>query len=136
MKTRPIPIPIVAARAIADLYDYDQVIIVARKVGEQPSGEHVTTYGRNKIHCDIAAKIGDFLKYKIIGWVRNEKDAELKPPSVEKDNSKSQSDYLDKLAMALCRFENSENVEKYFHKYKSTWYERAAIIAAIKQDDT
>ena len=33
------PIPISAAKHIAKEYDYDQVVIIARKVGE---GEHVT----------------------------------------------------------------------------------------------
>lgn len=59
------PIPIKAAQAIADKYGYDQIIIVARAIGE---GEHVTTYGRDKANCDVAARIGDFLKYKIMGW--------------------------------------------------------------------
>ena len=62
-------IPIKAAKKISDKYGYDQVIIVARAVG---FGEHVTTYGKDKVHCDVAAKIGDFLKYKIMGW-SNEK---------------------------------------------------------------
>jgi len=62
-------IPIVRARDIAERYGYDQVIIYARKVGEG-GGEHMTTYGRTKQHCDIAAKIGDFLKYKIMGWTQ------------------------------------------------------------------
>lgn len=60
-------IPISAAAHIAREYGYDQVIIYARKVGE---GEHVTTYGRNRQHCDVAARIGNFLKYKIFQWVR------------------------------------------------------------------
>lgn len=58
-------IPISAAQAIADTYGYDQVIIIARHVGH---GEHVTTYGRDKANCDVAARIGEFLKYKIMGW--------------------------------------------------------------------
>lgn len=62
-------IPIAAAQRIADEYDYDQVFIFARKVG-QDGGEHMTTYGRTKEHCDIAAKIGDLLKYKIMGWTK------------------------------------------------------------------
>jgi hypothetical protein len=64
------PIPISAAERIAKLYDYDQVIVIARKVGsgDTEHGEHVTTYGRDKQHCDIAARIGDFLKYKVMGW--------------------------------------------------------------------
>ena len=61
-------IPIKAAAHIAHTYDYDQVVIIARKVGE---GEHVTTYGATKQHCEIAAKIGDFIKYKIMGWEKS-----------------------------------------------------------------
>jgi len=60
-------IPIKSAEAIAKEFGYDQVIIVARKVGNQ-GGEHVTTYGRDKKHCDIAAECGEFLKYKIMKW--------------------------------------------------------------------
>ena len=64
------PIPIVAARDIAEKYGYDQVIIIARKVGETPAphGEHCTTYGRDRANCDVAARIGDFLKFKVMGW--------------------------------------------------------------------
>lgn len=64
------PIPISAGKEIAEKYDYDQVVIIARKIGEN-GGEHVTTYGVNKVHCDIAARIGDFLKYKVMGWKRD-----------------------------------------------------------------
>lgn len=62
-------IPITAAKEIAAKYGYDQVVIYARKVDtdEQPGGEHMTTYGINKVHCGIAAKIGDTLK-KFMGW--------------------------------------------------------------------
>lgn len=60
-------IPIRAAEKIAQDYGYDQVIVIARKVGDD-GGEHVTTYGRNKAHCDAAARTGDFLKHKIMGW--------------------------------------------------------------------
>lgn len=63
-------IPISAAECIAELYGYDQVIIIARKVGEDPAphGEHCTTYGRNKAHCDVAARCGEFLTRKVMGW--------------------------------------------------------------------
>ncbi len=63
------PIPIAAAERIAKDYGYDQVVIIARKVGED-GGEHCTTYGRTKEHCGVAARIGDFLKYKVMGWAR------------------------------------------------------------------
>ena len=63
------PIPVEQAKILASEYGYDQVIIIARKVGDD-GGEHVTTYGVNKAHCSAAAKIGDFLKYKIMGWTK------------------------------------------------------------------
>jgi hypothetical protein len=64
------PIPISAAKRIATEYGYDQVVIIARKIGgpEDVHGEHCTTYGVNKEHCEIASKIGDFIKYKIMLW--------------------------------------------------------------------
>lgn len=64
-------IPVSAAEKIAKAYGYDQVIIVARKVSYTdvgPGGESVTTYGRDKAHCDVAARIGNFLKFKIMNW--------------------------------------------------------------------
>jgi len=61
------PIPIKAGKEIAEKYGYDQIIIIGRKTG-QDGCEHVTTYGVNKTHCDVAAQIGNFLKYKIMGW--------------------------------------------------------------------
>ena len=66
------PIPISAAEQIAKRYGYDQVVIIARRVGDdpEPCGEHLTTYGRNKTHCDVAARIGGFLKFKVMGWTR------------------------------------------------------------------
>ena len=62
-------IPIKAAKRIADEYGYDQVVIYARKVGNDPAphGEHMTTYGVNAVHCAVAAKMGDVLK-RFMGW--------------------------------------------------------------------
>lgn len=62
-------IPIKAAQRIAEEYGYDQVVVYARKVGTdpEPHGEHMTTYGVNKEHCGVAARIGDTLK-KFMGW--------------------------------------------------------------------
>jgi hypothetical protein len=66
-------IPITCAKRIAEEYGYDQVMIYARKVGDS-GGEHMTTYGATKAHCSAMARIGDFLKYKIMGWTQvNEK---------------------------------------------------------------
>lgn len=60
-------IPIQAAQHIAKEYGFDQVVIIARKVGDD-GWESVTTYGKNKEHCAVAAKIGNFIKYKIMKW--------------------------------------------------------------------
>jgi hypothetical protein len=60
-------IPISAAKQVADKYGYDQIVVIGRRVGDG-GGEHCTTYGRTKEHCRIAARIGDFLKYKVMGW--------------------------------------------------------------------
>lgn len=71
MSTRPIlEIPVSAAKDIADRYGYDQVVIIARRVGDEPEphGEHVTTYARDKAHCGVAARVGNFIKHKIMGW--------------------------------------------------------------------
>lgn len=65
-----VEIPISAGKLIADKYGYDQVVIVARKVG---GNEHVTTYGVDKANCDVAAKIGNFFKYKLMGWPEDTK---------------------------------------------------------------
>lgn len=63
-------IPISEAKSLAQKYGYDQVMIYARRCHDsvEPHGEHMTTYGRNREHCEAAAKIGDFLKFKIMGW--------------------------------------------------------------------
>lgn len=63
------PIPIQAAKRIAKEYGYDQVLIYGRRCHDtpEPHGEHMTTYGRTREHCDVAARIGDTLK-KFMGW--------------------------------------------------------------------
>lgn len=60
-------LPIVAARRIARLYGFHQVVIVARRVGEG-GVEVVTTYGVDAENCDVARRIGEFFKYKLMGW--------------------------------------------------------------------
>ena len=64
MKTKTIPIRV--ARDIARGFGYDQVIVFARKVGED-GVEHMTTYGVNKAHCDSAAQQGRVLQ-RFMGW--------------------------------------------------------------------
>lgn len=59
------PIPISAGKRIAEEFGYDQVVIVGRRVG---GFEHVTTYGKDKENCRVAARMGDFFKHKLMGW--------------------------------------------------------------------
>ena len=63
------PIPVSAAKRIADEFGYDQVVIYARRVGDSPApyGEHLTTYGVNKEHCAVAARMGEVLA-DFMGW--------------------------------------------------------------------
>ena len=75
MKTKPIPIS--AAKRIAKDYGYDQVIIIARKTGDDGM-EHVTTYGVNADHCRVAGRVGYFIKYKIMDWPEEPGITELK----------------------------------------------------------
>ena len=64
-------IPISAAKEIAQTYGYDQVMIYARKCGDSPlpHGEHMTTYGVTKKHCNAMARIATYLQKKIMMWV-------------------------------------------------------------------
>lgn len=66
------PIPITAAKTIAEAYGYDQIIVIGRKIGAEPEphGEHVTTYGVDAANCAVAARIGDFFKYKLMAWIK------------------------------------------------------------------
>ena len=70
-------IPISAAAQIAETYGYDQVIIIARKVGDDPAphGEHCTTYGVDMANCRAAGLIGNFLKHKVMGWASAQRAA-------------------------------------------------------------
>lgn len=55
------------ARKMCHELNYDQVVIIARRHGDNGI-ENVTTYGKSKLDCGVAARIGDFLKYKIMNW--------------------------------------------------------------------
>lgn len=53
-------IPVAAAERLGKAHSYDQVIILARHVGE-PGQEWITTWGKNPTHCAAAAQIGNAL---------------------------------------------------------------------------
>lgn len=65
-------IPVKEARKIAEKYGYDQVIIHARKMGEDVTaalrGESMATYGVNAVHDTIIARIGKFIQESVFGW--------------------------------------------------------------------
>jgi hypothetical protein len=63
------PIPISVAKQIAEAYGYDQVVIYARKVDTDDvrGGEHMTTCGKTKQHCDVAARMAAALQ-EFMGW--------------------------------------------------------------------
>lgn len=61
------PIPITAAKRIAQEYGYDQIVIYARSVDSDVPIEHMTTYGETKAHCKVAAMMGETLR-KFMGW--------------------------------------------------------------------
>lgn len=67
-------IPIAAAKEIADKYGYDQIIIIGRVVDtpETSGWEHVTTYGKDNEHCSVAAQIGNYFKYVVMKWPRED----------------------------------------------------------------
>ena len=52
------PIPIAAAKAISKDYGYDQIVILARKHGDDGLS-CAATYGKTKADCDVAGKIGE-----------------------------------------------------------------------------
>lgn len=58
-------IPISAAALIGKTHDYDQVIIYARRVGDDGL-EWVTTWGKDRTHCAAAARIGDAIGRKVV----------------------------------------------------------------------
>ncbi len=63
-------IPTTAGKEIAEKYGYDQVVIIARKTGPEPAAnsEYVTTYGVNKLHCDVACAMGNWIKFEVMQW--------------------------------------------------------------------
>lgn len=67
----PRPIPIEKAKEIADSFGYDQIVIIGRACGENGL-EHVTTYGKDKEHCKHASEIGDFVRFEIMKWKKED----------------------------------------------------------------
>lgn len=77
-------LPIKEAKGIADRHNWDQVIIVARKVGDD-GYEHVVTYGKDKAHCEAAARAGQALKHHLMRWPTSLFDSALRVIGVGRD---------------------------------------------------
>ncbi len=69
-------IPTSVAADISKKYKLDQVYIIGRKVGD-PGHETVTTYGKDRVHCDVAAMAGDALKTKFLDWPTGTTDVKM-----------------------------------------------------------
>ena len=64
-------IPVAKAQEIAELYGYDQMIILGRQSIDGNLDfmkECVTTFGVSDEHRREAAEFGSFLKYDVLGW--------------------------------------------------------------------
>lgn len=92
--TRMLPIPISVGKMIATNYGYDQVVIMARRCHKtpQPHGEHITTYGRNPQHCEVASMMGKRLQ-AVAQWISPQETADLEALVTDLDNG--DFDYLD-----------------------------------------
>lgn len=90
-------LPIKAAREIADAYGWDQVVVVARKVGGDGI-EHVVTYGKDTANCEAAARVGMALKHHLMQWPSELSDSDIKVTGVSRDieNKNAVVIYLDK----------------------------------------
>lgn len=95
------PIPLSAARSIARKYGHHQVIVIGRTV-DQPGehahvpagtgGDHVTTYGVDPAHCEVVARVGDYLKHKVMQWPREPGIVDLILEDVEIRQKNSEPD--------------------------------------------
>ncbi|UWR74102.1 hypothetical protein [Phaeobacter inhibens] len=79
-----VKLPIKSARDIAETHGWDQVIVVARKVGDD-GFEHVVTYGKDAAHCEAAARAGNAIKHHLMKWPCSLFDSALRILGVGRD---------------------------------------------------
>lgn len=80
MKSQYVNVPASAAEEIAEKYNKDQVIIIAWE--EQENRTYVTTFGKTKEDCKLAAEGGNLIK-KYLGWPDEKRHAKPKSKSGE-----------------------------------------------------
>lgn len=78
-------VPVKMARAVAEAYDQDQVVIVC--FNKEHSKTCVTTYGRTVEDCDEAALGGNMVK-RALGWPEEHCKAKV-PPRRKRGKPKS-----------------------------------------------
>lgn len=83
VKKHPYRIPISDAEKIAKNRGYDQIIVFARRIDrpDEKGVEWMTTYGRNRTHCDIAKRIGHYFLDVIEGKV----DDPTRPETIKEE---------------------------------------------------
>ena len=75
----PDPLPIIALaemEALCTKYGFNQVIVLARKVGEH-GYENLGTHGTDMEHSNAAAAIGEHLRKDVLGWTESPEGKEL-----------------------------------------------------------
>lgn len=60
-------IPIEAVENLGVVFGFDQVIVLARRVGDEGT-EQLVTWGDSLEHKHAAARIGDRLTTEVFGW--------------------------------------------------------------------
>ncbi|MGB1390374.1 MAG: hypothetical protein ACPG61_15970 [Paracoccaceae bacterium] len=85
-------LPIKEARDIAQRHGWDQVIVIARKVGDD-GYEHVVTYGEGSAHCEAAARAGMAVKHHLMKWPSPLFDGDLRlvGTGIDAENPKAMS---------------------------------------------
>lgn len=68
----PILIPPQEAARLCEMYGYDQIIIIARRIGQDYNAhEAVTTCGADRENSEAARLIGEHFKYNVMKWKRD-----------------------------------------------------------------
>ena len=62
--------------ALLERYGFDQIIVLARKLGED-GYENLGTHGTDMEHSNAAAAIGEHLRKEVMGWVESPEGKEL-----------------------------------------------------------
>lgn len=119
--TEQYKLPIKAARDIAKTHGWDQVIIIARKVGDN-GFEHVVTYGKDKAHCEAAARAGNAIKHHLMKWPCSLFDSTLRILGVGRDAENPQA-----LSLTMNGRPSDEDIRMVHDMLRPPTYSPAAV---------